>query len=156
LGTLTAGAASNADALHTHVFGGANGQLSVSGLTTAAFTPVTDNGLAAYISSNSTISKANATAISTARFYGIYEGTAGSAVVQGMVSDAVFIASLTLTAGQPIYLSTTAGKFTNDVSAFATGNVVAEVGILVDALTYNGTSDFLAKFLIQPKAPIIL
>ena len=107
-------------------------------------------GEAAYASANSVVNKAIATAASTSRVLGIVSAS-GVVRVAGIASSASFITGLTLAAGQPVYLSKTAGKLTNDVSAFTTGDVVAEIGIIV---AY--TSGDVADVLLQPKSITVL
>jgi hypothetical protein len=67
--------------------------------------------------------------------------TSGTATVR-------LVGSLTVSAGDVIYLSTTAGSCTN-VSPSTSGNVVQPVGYVKDDLTYDGTTDFLVEIIIQ-------
>jgi hypothetical protein len=109
-------------------------------------------GEAAYASANSVVNKAVATTAlpNTARVVGIVSAS-GVVRVAGIASSASFITGLTLAAGQPVYLSKTAGKLTNDVIAFVTGDVVAELGIIV-----SYTSGDVADVLLQPKSITVL
>ena len=107
-------------------------------------------GEAAYASANSVVNKAVATAASTSRVLGIVS-SAGVVCVAGIASSASFITGLSLGVGQSVYLSKTAGKLTNDVSAFSTGDVVAELGIIV-----SYTSGDVADVLLQPKSITVL
>jgi hypothetical protein len=154
LNTLTAGPASNADALHTHST--LSGGLVLTGINTSAFTPVTDNGLLVYFSGNSVVARANATVASTAIATGVYEGVGSQITYGGGISDAKFLAGLTLAAGNRVYLSKTDGNFTNDTTGYTSGNVIMEVGVVYDASAYNGTSALTAKVLLSFKAAVLL
>jgi hypothetical protein len=148
LSTLTAGPSSNADGLHTHS--------SLSGAMTAA---VTTTGFATgelgYISSNGTVSKADATAIGTSVVFGVYQGNPGNVGISGIV-QVKFLGSLTLVAGQRVWLAKTAGRATNDISSYTTGNVQAELGVISDTTGYDGGSNLLATILLRPQAVIEL
>jgi hypothetical protein len=108
--------------------------------------PFATTGLTAgdvcYVSGNNALTAANATAIATANALGIVStvGGAGTGKVrtQGIYTNANFVSGLTLVAGQTAYLSKTAGKLTNDVSAFTTGNVYIPVGIITNVTTAGG------------------
>lgn len=95
-----------------------------------------------YVSGNNALTAANATAIATANALGVVStvGGAGTGKVrtQGIYTGANFVAGLTLVAGQTAYLSKTAGKLTNDVSTFTTGNVYVPVGIITNVTTAGG------------------
>lgn len=106
---------------------------------------ITTTGLTAgdvcYISSNNTAAAANGTAIGTANVLGVVQTVAGAGSgkvrTQGIIT-ANFVTSLALSAGQTAYLSKTAGKLTNNVSAFTTGNVYVPVGIITNVTTAGG------------------
>jgi hypothetical protein len=108
--------------------------------------PLPTTGLTAgdvcYVSGNNTLTAANATAVGTANALGIVVvvGGAGTGTVrtQGIYANANFVSGLTLVAGQTAYLSKTAGKLTNDVSAYTTGNVYMPVGIITNVTTAGG------------------
>lgn len=148
LNTLTGGV--NADSLHTHSASAA------TSVTVSLTWSTVSQGAAVYVSSANTVSAAVATAIGTSRVVGIPTATTDVVQVAG-IADATFISGLTLTAGDPVYLSKTAGKFTNDVSAFTSGDVVSEVGILTSAGTYStGDGSGFGKVLLQIKSPRVI
>lgn len=137
LNTLTAGPASDASALHSHPSVGI---------------PVTAAGLASgdvvRITGASTVGKADADAIATARVAGIV-GEANQLIVAG-AALAKFKAGLTLAAGEPVYLSEVdAGELTN---VAPTSGVVAEVGLVLNPAQTSSK----ALILVQVKAPIML
>ena len=137
LNILTAGPASDASALHSHPSVGI---------------PVTAAGLASgdvvRITGASTVGKADADAIATARVAGIV-GEANQLIVAG-AALAKFKAGLTLAAGEPVYLSEVdAGELTN---VAPTSGVVAEVGLVLNPAQTSSK----ALILVQVKAPIML
>jgi predicted acyltransferase (DUF342 family) len=137
LNTLTAGPASDASALHSHPSVGI---------------PVTAAGLASgdvvRITGASTVGKADADAIATARVAGVV-GEANQLIVAG-AALAKFKAGLTLAAGEPVYLSeAAAGELTN---VAPTSGVVAEVGLVLNPAQTSSK----ALILVQVKAPIML
>jgi len=159
LAGLTAGPASNADALHTHAgLGTPPSSVIDTTLTTAAMTA---SGQAAYISANDTVSPTNNSAIASARFYGFFTGTAGQVQVAGMVASALMTTVGGSPApGAPVFLAATtddagtgAGKLTA-TAPVALGSVIQEVGICRSNANYAGLKT--AKVLIQPKAVIQL
>ena len=84
------------------------------------------------------------------------QSTRPQTLAYGLV-DATFVGGLTLTAGDPVYLSLTSGQLTNDVSGITTsGDAIAEVGILVSPLSYNGPSNFTARVSLQIKSITIV
>lgn len=123
--------------------------------------PLTTTGLTAgdvcYVSSNGTGSAAIATAAASSRVAGVVStvGASGAIQASGLVSSANFITTAGLAAGQPVYLSKTAGKLTNDVSGFSTGDVVAEIGLAVSVTSATGGTGA-ASVLIQPKSIVVL
>lgn len=160
LGTLTAGAASNADGLHTHAdLSGSSPQLIATSVTTTAMTGGT--GQAAYVSSAATVSPTSNAATTTSRFLGFYEGTSGQVIVAGVIPDALMTtAGGSPSNGAPVFLAasaddtnTGAGKLTATAPS-AAGSVVAEVGIVIDNSNYAGAKT--ARILIQPKGIILL
>lgn len=157
LGTLTAGPASDASALHTHAgIGGSATSVIDTTLTTAAMTA---SGQAAYISANDTVSPTDNALIASARFYGFFNGTAGQVQVAGMVAAALMTtAGGSPTPGAPVFLAkatddagTGAGKLT--AIAPLTG-VIQEVGICRSNANWLALKT--SKILIQPKAVIQL
>lgn len=117
-------------------------------------------GDVARISGNGVASSANATVIGTARAVGIVHTVGGPGVgkVQPIASFAAanFIAGLTLAAGDPVYVSLTSGKLTNDVISFAPGTVVTEVGIVDDASAYSSPLFLTASVSLSIKTSSIL
>jgi hypothetical protein len=149
LNTLTAGPSSNADSLHTH--SGVNAaQIIIPGTTTGLTT-----GDFVYVSGTNTFSKTDASVTTapyaSARCVGAYEGTSGKITIAGVIQNAKFVNGLTLTEGDPVFLSTTAGKLTNDVSVITSG-VWAEVGIVTDASAYVTVTNPLADVMLQVKS----
>lgn len=147
--------------------------IAATGAAAAASVEITLNtsgvsvGDAVYASSAGTAGAADAQAPTSprypqARVVGIAATSAasGKVTVAGL-ADATFIGGLTLNVGEAVYLSSSgdggaAGQLTNDVSAFDVGDAIAEIGILVDTLSYNGTSNFTARIALQPKAVTVL
>ena len=117
-------------------------------------------GDTARISGNGLAGSPNAAVIETARAVGVVHTVGGPGVgkVQMIAtfSTANFIAGLTLNAGDPVYQSLTSGKLTNDVSGFAVGNVVAELGIVDDASAYASPMSLTASVALSIKTPVIL
>lgn len=153
LDTLTDG--SNADALHVHAASAAT-VLTKSGLTTTGFA----TGDSGYISANNTVSKTDAAALSTSRFFGANAGTAGSMVVDGVLEMNFTTDGGSPSPGAPVYLAlasadaaTGAGKLTATPPSGA-GEVVMEVGLVVDNSNYAGSKTSLV--LLQPKSPVVL
>lgn len=148
LGTLTAGASSIADSLHTHAGLGIVSTLTTTGVTT---------GLFGYISSNSTLSKTDNLAIASSRAFGCNTGTAGSMQVTGQVTGSFTTVGGSPTAGAQVYLAAStdeasaAGKLTATVPA---SGVVAAVGICTDNSGYSGAKT--ALVLIQIHDPVQL
>lgn len=117
-------------------------------------------GDVARIAANGLAGAASGTAIGLARAVGIVHtiGGAGVGKVQPIASYATanFIAGLVLTAGDPVYISLTTGKLTNDVTGFAPGNVVAEIGIIDDASAYVSPLFLTASVALSIKGTTIL
>jgi hypothetical protein len=148
LNTLTGGG--NADPLHTH----AAGASLAKGSTTLHASPV--NGDIVYSSANNTVAKAIATAAGTSKVVGVYEGTASTIGVGGVMTVA-FVSGLgALVAGETVFLSAaTAGKATN-VAPTAAGQVVAEIGYVRDGSGYDNISGSTHAIYFQPKAIVVL
>lgn len=155
LNTLTAGPASNADALHTHAAGQA-GSLVLPGQTLWATPAVGEVG---YISGNNTWAKAQANAVGTARARGVYMGTANTLTVAGKASgllQAGLNAGIPPAAGQQLYVSpTTAGQLTN-IAPQTSGQVEQEFTILLDASGYNNATGSAQPILIAIRMTIPL
>lgn len=107
-------------------------------------------GDAVYISAADTVDLASAASDSAAsRFLGtasaaISATATGTILTEGVVS-ARFEASLSLTAGDEVYLSAaTPGRFTN-VAPSAAGNIELLVGYIKNVSTYDGASLFNAN-----------
>lgn len=153
LGTLTAGPASNADALHTHAGLNGGGIHFSAGVFPGFGAPAV--GELGYVQSGSAneAQRALATAMSTAVAVGAYQG------VTDTLSDApqqslLFVSGLTLASGDAVYVSKTPGKATNDISAYSTGDVEFEVGRVLDPTGYPGS--LLVPCVWAPKVPIQL
>lgn len=116
----------------------------ITGQTTTGLT----SGDIAYVSANNTQTKTNSGAIATSRFAAVYEGTSGTVRVGGKATVNM-VAALTPLAGQPVYLSTTAGQGTN---VKPSTNVEQEIGIILDASTYAGAQQVV--IVIHPKATV--
>ncbi len=128
LNTLTAGAASDADALHTHnVLKGNMKEVYTASGAIAAGDVVYSNG-------NNTVAKANAGAIATARAVGIAEAAINDAVA-GDITLAGVVKGIGTgwTAGGAVYVALTSGAYIQDVSGYTTGQVVQQVGIAKNA-----------------------
>ena len=155
--TLTAGSGvSITNAAGSITIAATGAAAPVIDLTTTGLTA----GDVAYVSANDTASAAIATAAATARCAGLVSVVGGAGVgkvqVGNVYAAANFISGLTaLSAGQPVFLSKTLGKLTNDVSAFVSGDVVAEVGIVTKSITGTG-GDGAADVLWQPKSIVVL
>ena len=82
--------------------------------------------------------KADATSGSGATsFVGFVEAT-GVITKAGEIAAAQFEIGLALAFGDPVFMSKTAGALTNDLSGFATGDVVLQVGKVNDDSAYIG------------------
>jgi len=104
----------------------------VSGLTIGA--PV-------YISAADTVAHADANAEGTSNVIGLVltVGASGTVVTHG-VATAVFQGGDTWTAGDPVYLSLTSGRFTFDTSSHTTGDTIIELGYLKDGTGLTATT----------------
>lgn len=144
LDTLTDG--SNADALHTHA-----GLSDVLSFTSIWGSPA--SGEIGYVDGTNTAAKAVATSMAAARAVGSYQGTANT-LSAARVQSLQFITGLTLNAGDPVYVSKTAGRVTNDVSAYVAGDVEYLLGFVKDPTAYVGSQK--ADVVWQPGQPIQL
>lgn len=133
---------SNADALHVHA-GSSVAYIATSEVGSPS------NGMAVYFSGNDEVTPTNSNVLISSRFVGVRTGVntyqvAGEVAVQ-------LVGSLTVSAGQQLFLSSTAGMCTNvaPVSGY-----LAEVGIVADASAYSGTSGQTVQMIIQPKAVV--
>jgi hypothetical protein len=138
--------------LHSHS-GSDAGTLVQAGLTLWS-TPA--SGEIGYVSGDDTVAKAIATALSTSRFFGVYAGTASTLTTAG-TKPMLFVSGLTsITAGTPVFISaTTAGRVTKTAPSSG-GQVVAEVGLLLDGSGYNNGAGSAHDVLIQVKPPVVL
>lgn len=120
-------------------------------------------GLAAgdfgYVSGAAVISKTLATAIASARVFGANVGVANQMKVSGVVDNAkLTTADGSPANGAPVFLAlgsedgaTAAGKLRATPPSVA-GQVIAEVGIVLDNTNYAGSKT--CRVLLQVKAPI--
>jgi hypothetical protein len=134
----------------TSIIGALNELKSTPSGTTFTAAVALSLGQATYISATNSVDKATGTADNAlARVIGLAQAAIGAAATGKIVTEGaatgLFVAGLTLAAGDEIFLSLTAGSLTNDVSAFVAGNVIQSVGYLKDPLTYNGIGDLLAQ-----------
>jgi hypothetical protein len=96
-----------------------------------------------------------ATAAASARVAGMVSATANKVSVLGIIEDCNFEGSLTIAVGEAVYLSaSSAGKLTN-VAPSASGEVVAELGIIVTVNAAGGGAAA-ADVLWQPKSIVVL
>jgi hypothetical protein len=70
------------------------------------------------------------------------------ATSDGELAQALFIAGLTVSAGDEVFLSLTAGRCTNDISGFTAGNIGQSIGIITNVQTYTGAGEALMQILI--------
>lgn len=125
--------------------------LTVTGQTLWATPAIGEVG---YISANNTWTKTLADSITTSDAKGVYQGTANTLAVNGYIA-CLFEASLTLAAGEKVYLSdTVAGRVTN-VKPTASGHVEYEVGSLVSTTGYNSMTGSPLFVIWALKTPII-
>lgn len=150
LDTLSNG--SSADALHTHTSVSSASNLSVSGLTLFA-TPLA--GEVGYISANNTAARARANVAGTSGAVGVYNSVSGALVVSGKVSI-LLEPSLTLSAGDKIYLSvSTAGRATN-VEPSGSGETSLILGRLLDTTSYNGSVGSAQPCILNIQTPVLI
>ena len=146
--TLTGFTATSIIGALNELVGGAAGSVSNT------YTNNTGSAIAAgsgvYITTTaSEIAKATAsTDVAAAQYIGVavssIADTASGLIASEGVRNVAFVASLTLANGNEVFLSTTAGLFTN-VAPVASGNVVLSVGFVKDAAAYTGASGDLAS-----------
>ena len=106
-----------------------------------------------------TVTDAVATSKTAARAIGIVTAVGALPLGKVQVTDEVtanLIPGLTLAEGDSVYVSKTLGQLTNDWSGFVTGDVIAEVGIIADASTYDGVSALTASVLLSGKSLVFL
>lgn len=145
--------------------GGAYESLRSGGKVSNLWTAATNllQGEVVYISGTIAVDQADATsnvAASSAFGFvvptaGIGSGTSGAIVTDGVITI-LFVASLSLTAGDDVFLSLVAGSATNDITAFVAGNVVLKLGKIRSPLTYNGAGDLLAEIEIDLGTKLVL
>lgn len=151
LGTLTAGPASNADALHTHS-GVSASQIVQTGFDTSTNT-LGDGDLGYLTTTANRVQKAIATSLAAAVVFGANEGTAGSMTTHGTIENQNVESTITVVAGDRLYVSVSeAGKVTN-VAPNTVGQVVAPVGV---ARTGNGGAGVDVPMLLLIGTPILL
>jgi len=151
LGTLTAGSTSNADALHTHTTV-TGSQLVLTGFDTTTNT-LGDGDLGYLTTTANRVQKAIATSLAASIVFGANEGVAGSMTIQGTIENQNVESTITVAAGDRLYVSAAeAGKVTN-VAPVTVGQVVAPVGI---ARTGNGGAGVDVPMILQIGTPILL
>jgi hypothetical protein len=165
--TLTSGAlvvGNGASAVNT-LSPGSNGQVLtvVGGAWAASSLPAATDysvvSITTAVAQGDAVTVAGAAAIATAaasaRVAGMVSATANKVSVLGIIEDCNFEGSLTLAAGEAVYLSAaSAGKLTN-VAPSASGEVVAELGIIVTVNAAGGGAAA-ADVLWQPKSIVVL
>ena len=124
---------------------------SAGGVSYTATTEVGSptNGMAVYFSDDAEVTPTDSDVLASSRFLGIRTG-ADTYQLAGEVSVQL-VGSLTVSAGNQIFLSSTAGLCTN--VAPSTG-YAAEIGIVSDASAYAGSSGETVEMIIQVK-PVI-
>lgn len=128
LNTLTAGATSVADSLHTHASLIADVTFNATGGETLGIAA----GKAVYLSANNTVMLANASAAATAECVGIAEAAIASAAT-GKITFVGVCAGVGTgwTVGKPVFLDQTAGGLTQaDPSAFG---AIKQLGVALNA-----------------------
>lgn len=113
-----------------------------------------------YLTAAGTIAKAIASTPAHAdSFMGIVDtnASAGNPVIvrKDCRALALFVASLSLTVGDPVFLGLTAGRLTN-VAPSSAGQVVLPVGHITDDLSYDGSGDFTAEVELKQLSPMII
>ncbi len=108
---------------------------SVSGWDTTAVAL----GEAAAVGGNKVAVKADASSGSGATSFVGFVEAASVITKAGEIAAAQFETGLTLAFGDPVFMSKTPGAVTNDLSGFATGDVVLQVGKVNDDSAYGGT-----------------
>ena len=165
--TLTSGAlvvGNGASAVNT-LSPGSNGQVLtvVGGAWAASSLPAATDysvvSITTAVSQGDAITVAGAAAIATAaasaRVAGMVSATANKVSVLGIIEDCNFEGGLTLAIGEAVYLSaSSAGKLTN-VAPSASGEVVAELGIIA-IVNAAGGGAAAADVLWQPKSIVVL
>jgi len=153
LNTLTAGSGSLADSLHYHTTGGASSMAVTLNTSTNSVTA----GQCVYVDPAATATAKQAKGVITGnmcRVVGIREGTANKVTVAGIVTDALFVGSLTPALGDVAYVSNVVpGSLVNTTAGFTTVgvDVIQQMGFITDLRTYNGTSDLKMSVLVQPQ-----
>jgi hypothetical protein len=124
--------------------------VNVGGLTIWASPAAGEVG---YFSGSLTATKMINSALASSRFGGVYDGVSGELVTHGVVRMK-FVSGLTsLTAGDPVYISGTAGLVTKTAPTGA-GTFIAHVGILLDGTGYDNVAGSAHPVLIQVHTPI--
>jgi hypothetical protein len=119
-------------------------------------------GEVGYINGNDSAEQADATSGNNAtEAIGIaatINASTGTIVTDGDYTAAQFVTRLSLTAGDRVWVSKTAGALTNDVSGFSTGDTVIPMGRVRDASGYTGGTpgNSKADIVVQVGEPTIL
>lgn len=120
------------------------------------------NGQVVYVGTDTKMYKAGATTTAQCgKVYGIANESistdaTGMFYTSGFsyAGNVLLIGSLTVDEGDRIYVSYTAGSCTNDISGFGSGDWIQEIGVIVDVLSYNGTSNLYVRANINIKEAI--
>lgn len=140
------------DAVDGIVVGGSTPYNTDTGLSLWT-TPV--NGEVGYLSGNSSLGRAIATSLTTSQVWGVYNGTSGSVVVNGVVGI-LLEPGLTLNPNDRIYLSRTmAGRGTN-VEPSTSGSISVFLGNLKSTTGYNSGSGSVQPVRFSPEDPVLI
>lgn len=154
LGALTAGAASNADALHTHALQ-ARGAVVDDGYATTGLAA----GDVAYVSAANTLAKTDSAAAASSRAVGVFAGTAGELVVAGRATVRFTTAGGQPANGAEVFLAAAAddtnagaGKLTAAPPAAASNLWRAPVAVVRDNALYASAKTCVVVW--QPRSPV--
>ena len=107
------------------------------------------------LSANDSVLQADADgAIGSARAAGVYDGTAGEIVVHGRV-DVTLNDGATPNPGDPIYVSTTAGRGTATAPS-TSGQYITCIGYVVDNTGYAATPGNTVEILLLIERPVLI
>ena len=116
-------------------------------------------GEVVYIKSDETIGKAISSLVAAKEgFMGIAAEAASEgnpvAINKNCRCNALFIGSLTPAVGQQVFVASTAGRLTTNISGWLAGSAIIRAGHITDTLTYDGISDFMMEIELKQHAPI--
>lgn len=113
-----------------------NSSVIVTGLTFTGAPPM--EGELWYISATNTVSRAQANTLTTSKVVGISGSPPTDLITsQGILCPVLFVAGLTLNAGDVVYLSpSVAGKATN-IAPSTPGQFIAPQGFILDPTSYS-------------------